>query len=68
MLCLWWWEQIINYERPDNTKANIQAFNTQANDDDIVQTHYTQAYFGERRVSQAHHTKANVQANSNSNK
>jgi hypothetical protein len=68
MLCLWWWKQIIDYERPNNAKANIQAYNTQANNDDIVQAHYPQAYLEFRRVSQTHYTKANVQANSNANK
>jgi hypothetical protein len=64
MLCLWWWKQIID-ERPYNAKANIQAYNTQANNDDIVQAHYPQAYLEFRRISQTNYTKADVQANSN---
>jgi hypothetical protein len=67
MLRLWWWNEITHDERPNNTKANIQAFNTQANNNDIVQAHYTQAYLDFWRISQTHYTKANIQANSNSN-
>jgi GTP cyclohydrolase II len=42
MLRLWRWREIIDYKRPNNAKANVRAYNTQANNGDTVQAHKSQ--------------------------
>jgi hypothetical protein len=60
MLRLWWWREITNVECPNNTKANIQAFNTQANNNGIyIKANGTQAHYTQAHYMQAHYTQAN---------
>jgi hypothetical protein len=57
MLCLWWRREIIDYERPNNTKTinDIQTLQAQTHH---AEAGYAQTHHAEAGYAQTHHAEA----------